>query len=180
MHLSPVHILHAPMWPIVELLNAAFSPFLVELNSTALALAGINLTVLKAIEDSLGPRSTLARKFAAIATVWSLTVALRVLLSYVFGRALGWAHPQWFATSAIHEVSAGKPLSPSERRGELMRVFDRTGTAALGILCCTGNIGELALVAPIGLTRRFAVYSNRTGRTWSMDGCQLCLGRRRR
>jgi len=38
---------------------------------------------------------------------WAATVSLRVVLSWVFGRVLGFAHPELFSTAAIHETFAG-------------------------------------------------------------------------
>ncbi|KAL8292251.1 hypothetical protein RQP46_001717 [Phenoliferia psychrophenolica] len=42
-----------------------------------------------------------------MAGLWGAIVAVRVMLAWVFGRVLGWAHPELFSTPAIHQVGAG-------------------------------------------------------------------------
>ncbi|SCV68699.1 BQ2448_820 [Microbotryum intermedium] len=102
---SPVHILRARDHAVVEYINAFLSPLLVSGLKPAAALAIANFASLASIESKSS--ASMSRKALFVSTLWIAIMSLRVLLSYVFGRSLGWAHPQWFSTRAIHEVGAG-------------------------------------------------------------------------
>lgn len=105
---SPVHLLHPADRYLTEYTNAAFTPFLLHnfASPACKVLAIANLFALHTLEQStrtLGKSTQLA--FAAVA--WAGTVTLRIILSWVFGRVLGFAHPQWFSTAAVHQTFAG-------------------------------------------------------------------------
>lgn len=114
---SPVHLLHTRNHALLEYTNAFLSPFLVHGSTSALALAAANLASLKSIEEEAFTRRSTSVKAVIASAMWVAIVALRVLLSWVFGRVLGWAHPEWFATSAIHEVGSGTYLGPHAWEG---------------------------------------------------------------
>ncbi|SGY31956.1 BQ5605_C002g01288 [Microbotryum silenes-dioicae] len=102
---SPVHILRTRNHAAVEYANAFLSPLLVSGVKPAAALAIANFASLASIETKTSASTSLKALF--VSTLWIAIMSLRVSLSYIFGRALGWAHPQWFSTRAIHEVGAG-------------------------------------------------------------------------
>ncbi|GJN91765.1 hypothetical protein Rhopal_004788-T1 [Rhodotorula paludigena] len=105
---SPVHLRHptSALDFATQAANAAFAPFLVQPSAVALALAAVNLYLLGALERSKAHVSARA-KAAVAAASWTAIVGLRALFSWLFGRALGWAHPQFLSTRAIHEVGSG-------------------------------------------------------------------------
>jgi len=105
---SPVHLRHAASSSevVTELANAALAPFLVQPSLSSLALAAANLFLVHDLNTSTSTTSTRA-KGALAAALWAAIVGLRVLANWIFGRVLGWAHPQFLSTRAIHEVGAG-------------------------------------------------------------------------
>ncbi|KAI5479382.1 hypothetical protein MNV49_003716 [Pseudohyphozyma bogoriensis] len=107
---SPVHLLRPDSLShrLVEYTNALLAPFLISTSSTsALALGIANLATFKSLEDDHATRGTASTKTALVTGLWVAIVAVRVLLSWVFGRVLGWAHPELFSTTAIHQVGSG-------------------------------------------------------------------------
>ncbi|KAM0793078.1 hypothetical protein ACM66B_000561 [Microbotryomycetes sp. NB124-2] len=139
MHTSPVHLLRNRNHLALESVNSALSPFLVMPSKSAVALAGANLVSLHSIEQDAFTRWSPRTKTAALAAIWAAIVALRVLLSWVFGRVLGWAHPEWFVSSAIHEVGAG--LAP------LLLAVTIVRTYASGRSAKAPSLLQLALLA---------------------------------
>ncbi|GAA5857239.1 hypothetical protein JCM8547_009392 [Rhodosporidiobolus lusitaniae] len=106
--ISPVHLRHASTFAdlTLQLSNAALAPFLITRGLKSAALGAVNLALLRSLEEStpaLSPRS----KVALAGGMWAAIVGLRILAGWVFGRVLGWAHPEHFSTRAIHEVGAG-------------------------------------------------------------------------
>ncbi|KAK4701853.1 hypothetical protein P7C70_g4377, partial [Phenoliferia sp. Uapishka_3] len=97
---SPIHLLHPRGHFLLESANAAFSPFLTIASTTAISLSLSNLAGLKTLEDE-------GTTGVVMVGLWGAIVAVRVLLAWLFGRVLGWAHPQFFSTEAIHEVGGG-------------------------------------------------------------------------
>ncbi|GAA5890279.1 hypothetical protein JCM8208_002762 [Rhodotorula glutinis] len=106
--ISPVPLRHAasPHEIVTELANAALAPILVQPSLPSLALAAINFYLVQHLDTSTCSTSRRA-KGALAAALWAAIVGLRVLASWVFGRVLGWAHPQFLSTRAIHEVGSG-------------------------------------------------------------------------
>ncbi|KAK4058171.1 hypothetical protein OIO90_000910 [Microbotryomycetes sp. JL221] len=121
MHTSPVHLLHHRGHLALETINSAMSPFLVAPSKSALALAAANLVSLHSLEQESFTRWTPRAKAITLGSMWAATVGLRVLLSWIFGRVVGWAHPEWFASSAIHEVGAG--LAPLLLAVSIVRAY---------------------------------------------------------
>lgn len=111
---SPVHLRHAdsPTSLLAQLANAALAPFLAEPSLSGIILAATTLFLAARLERRT-PSSNVRTKVAAAGLAWAGIVGVRVLASWVFGRVLGWAHPQFFSTRAIHEVGAGTPVWPS-------------------------------------------------------------------
>ncbi|BGO96769.1 hypothetical protein RTBOTA2_000639 [Rhodotorula toruloides] len=106
--LSPVHLRHAdtPASVLLQSANASLAPLLAQPSLPGVVLAATTLCLAARLERrtaSLSGRS----KVAVAGVAWAATVGVRVLASWVFGRVLGWAHPQFFSTRAIHEVGAG-------------------------------------------------------------------------
>ncbi|GAA5962586.1 hypothetical protein JCM21900_000954 [Sporobolomyces salmonicolor] len=106
-HISPVHILHpqSHLHLLADILNAALSPFLVSPSAPALALGLANLELLRALDER--SRLSGAVKVGVAAAAWTGTIATRVAASHLFGRLMGWQHPQMFSTRAIHETGCG-------------------------------------------------------------------------
>ncbi|GAA5842444.1 hypothetical protein JCM9279_005385 [Rhodotorula babjevae] len=106
--ISPVHLRHAASSSeiVKEAANAALAPLLVQPSLPSLALAAVNLFLVHRLDTSTSTTSRRA-KGALAAALWAAIVGLRVLASWIFGRVLGWAHPQFLSTRAIHEVGAG-------------------------------------------------------------------------
>ncbi|BGP04913.1 hypothetical protein JCM10049v2_000715 [Rhodotorula toruloides] len=106
--LSPVPLRHAdtPASLVLQSANAALAPLLAQPSLPGVVLAATTLFLAARLErrtTSLSARS----KVAVAGVAWAAIVGVRVLASWVFGRVLGWAHPQFFSTRAIHEVGAG-------------------------------------------------------------------------
>ncbi|GAA5926814.1 hypothetical protein JCM3775_007047 [Rhodotorula graminis] len=106
--ISPVHLRHATSSREIatELANAAIAPFLVQPSLPSFALAAINLYLVQNLDKTTTSTSRRA-KGALAAALWVAIVGLRLLASWIFGRVLGWAHPQFLSTRAIHEAGAG-------------------------------------------------------------------------
>ncbi|BGP44960.1 hypothetical protein JCM10450v2_000775 [Rhodotorula kratochvilovae] len=106
--LSPVHLRHAASAVdlALQVANAALAPFLVQPTVPSLTLSVLNLHLMRALDVSTSSTSSRA-KGAVVAAVWAAIVSMRCLASWVFGRVLGWAHPQFLSARAIHEVGAG-------------------------------------------------------------------------
>ncbi|KAK4054764.1 hypothetical protein OIV83_000688 [Microbotryomycetes sp. JL201] len=121
MHTSPVHLLRNRNHLALESVNSALSPFLVMPSKSAAALASANLVSLHSIEQESFTRLSPQIKAAALAGTWAAIVIARVVLSWLFGRVLGWAHSEWFYTSAIHEVGAG--LAPLLLTFSIVRAY---------------------------------------------------------
>lgn len=132
LHASPIHLLQPNSHRLIEYTNAALSPFLVNLSTSGLGIAAANLVCLKALEDEgTGLRSS--TKVAVVSVLWAAIVGVRVLLAWIFGRVLGWAHPHLFSTTAIHQVGAGAFLS-------------------LPVLLIRRSLSQFAGLAPVFLT----------------------------
>ncbi|GAA5914421.1 hypothetical protein JCM6882_008229 [Rhodosporidiobolus microsporus] len=112
MPLSPVALRHAssssPSDFLLHAFNAALAPFLISPSLRGFALGAANLFLLARLESSAAARGwSDAAKATLAAAAWAAIVGLRVLCGWVFGRVLGWAHPGWFSSRAIHEVGSG-------------------------------------------------------------------------
>ncbi|GAA6058023.1 hypothetical protein JCM3770_003976 [Rhodotorula araucariae] len=106
--LSPVHLRHAASAVdfALQLVNAGFAPFLVQPTLPSAAFFVVNLCLVRDLDAST-PATRPRAKGAVVAAVWGAVVGLRCLANWVFGRVVGWAHPQFLSTRAIHEVGAG-------------------------------------------------------------------------
>ncbi|GAA6036846.1 hypothetical protein JCM8097_006310 [Rhodosporidiobolus ruineniae] len=125
--ISPVAFRHASSFHDLahNTANAALAPFLLQPSLRSAALGVANLALLKSLEES-APSVSMQVKGAVAATMWAAIVGLRVLAGWVFGRVLGWAHPQLFSTRAIHEVGSG--LAPLLLALYLLRSATSTST----------------------------------------------------
>ncbi|CEH15427.1 hypothetical protein CBOM_03740 [Ceraceosorus bombacis] len=56
---------------------------------------------------SIAPRNPVLLTMGGIWTVWCLTAAMRCLLGFLLGRAVGWAAPSFFNHLAVYETSTG-------------------------------------------------------------------------
>lgn len=135
---SPVHLRHttSALDFAIQAANAAFAPFLVQPSAVALTLAAVNLYLLGALERSK-PHVSARAKAAVAAASWAAIVGLRALFSWLFGRALGWAHPQFLSTRAIHEVGCGEPSALS---ASLAHLADAGFTGLAPVLLCLSLI----------------------------------------
>lgn len=104
---SPIHLLRSLSYRPLEYINVLLAPFLVNASSSAILLAVANLASLKSLDENYN-KFAFGSKGAVVSLLWIMTVSLRVILCWLFGRVLGWAHPELFSTSAIHEVGSGK------------------------------------------------------------------------
>ncbi|GAA5902627.1 hypothetical protein JCM5296_000726 [Sporobolomyces johnsonii] len=106
-HISPVHLLHpqSHLRLLVDVTNAALSPFLVSPSAPALALGLANFELLRSLDER--SRLSWATKAGVAAAAWAGTIATRVAASHLFGRLMGWQCPHMFSTRAIHETGYG-------------------------------------------------------------------------
>ncbi|GAA5831846.1 hypothetical protein JCM11251_003907 [Rhodosporidiobolus azoricus] len=110
MPLSPVALRHVSSPSEFFLLgfNALLAPFLVNPSMRGVALGAANFHLLKDLEASASGSGMSQGAQAGLAGLaWTGVVALRVLCGWVFGRVLGWAHPELFSSRAVHEGGAG-------------------------------------------------------------------------
>ncbi|KAM0748882.1 hypothetical protein T439DRAFT_56473 [Meredithblackwellia eburnea MCA 4105] len=163
---SPVHLLHPGSEAITEWTNAFLSPFLVQPKVSSVVLGVANLVCLKTLEDEARLGSV------EIAGLWGAILAVRVLLAWIFGRVLGWSHPQFFSSLAIHQVGSG--LAPLLLALHLFNTFTKPVTS-------TSSPIPLPLVI-LGANFSTPVASGGAGLWWGLSSLivslVLCLGSR--